>query len=138
VEVVEGDVSLPAWGSMKRRKRGWQKSLDLIVNSAGLTISILICAMQSLPTSIRRSICSFSPKVQSRRADASFDLLRCRHVRRPVTEELRDNYNPATMPNSTPKREIDSLRETIRRVEDAPRVRNSTGRFAARRWTRRQ
>ena len=38
VEVVEGDVSAAGLGVwMKPRRRGWRNSLDLIVNSAGLT-----------------------------------------------------------------------------------------------------
>src|SRR5260370_482346 len=35
-----------------------------------------------------------------------------------VTEELQDNYNPAGDSQFDAEREVDSLRETIRRVED--------------------
>jgi len=54
-----------------------------------------------------------------------------------VTEELQDNYNPASDSQFDAAREIDSLRETIRRVEETRR-RSGTrqGRFAARRCGR--
>jgi len=76
----------------------------------------------------------FSPKVQSRRADASFDLLRCRHVRRPGHEELRDNTIPPTMPNSTPKEKSILCARRFRRVEERAESPELDRRFAAKRW----
>jgi len=118
VEVVEGDVSLPRLGLDAATQERLAKSLDLIVNSAGLT--------------------DFNPDLRdavSSNIDSTIHLLeflrKCDHAGLMhlstcyvagmrdgrVTEGLRDNYNPADSPQFGAEREVDSLRETIRRIE---------------------
>src|SRR6202521_4698078 len=119
VEVVEGDVSLPGLGLDEATQARLAKSLDLIVNSAGLT--------------------DFNPDLRdavSSNVDSAINLLgflrKCNHAGLMhlstcyvvgmcdgrVAEELQDNYNPANDAQFDAEREIDSLRETIRRVEE--------------------
>jgi alcohol-forming fatty acyl-CoA reductase len=119
VEVVEGDVSLPGLGLNEATQARLAKSLDLIVNSAGLT--------------------DFNPDLRdalSSNVDSATNLLdflrKCNHAGLMhlstcyvvgmrdgrVAEELRDNYNPAGDPKFDAEREVESLRETIRHVEE--------------------
>ncbi|HEX4537968.1 MAG TPA: SDR family oxidoreductase [Candidatus Acidoferrum sp.] len=119
VEVVEGDVSEPGLGLDEATQARLAKSLDLIVNSAGLT--------------------DFNPDLRealSSNVDSAVHLLefirRCDHAGLMhlstcyvvgmrdgrVTEELKPNYNPADDPEFDVDREIASLRETIRSVEE--------------------
>src|SRR3984885_11136531 len=119
VEVVEGDVSAPGLGLDEATQARLTKSLDLIVNSAGLT--------------------DFNPDLRdalSSNVDSAVHLLefirRCDHAGLMhlstcyvvgmrdgrVTEELKPNYNPADDPEFDVDREIASLRETIRSVEE--------------------
>jgi long-chain acyl-CoA synthetase len=119
VEVVEGDVSLPGLGFDVATQTRLAKSLDLIVNSAGLT--------------------DFNPDLRdalSSNVDSAINLLdflrKCNHAGLMhlstcyvvgmrdgrVTEELQDNYNPANDAEFDAEREVDSLRETIRNVEE--------------------
>jgi Male sterility protein/haloacid dehalogenase-like hydrolase len=119
VEVVEGDVSEPGLGLDAAAQARLAKSLDLIVNSAGLT--------------------DFNPDLRealSSNVDSAVHLLefirRCDHAGLMhlstcyvvgmrdgrVTEELKPNYNPAGDPEFDVEREIASLRETIRSVEE--------------------
>jgi long-chain acyl-CoA synthetase len=118
VEVVEGDVSLPGLGLDEATQTRLQKSLDLIVNSAGLT--------------------DFNPDLRdaiSSNVDSALHLLeflrRCNHTGLMhlstcyvvgmrdgrVSEELHENYNPANDPRFDAEHEIASLRETIRNIE---------------------
>jgi long-chain acyl-CoA synthetase len=118
VDVVEGDVSLPGLGLDETTRAGLQKSLDLIVNSAGLT--------------------DFNPDLRdaiSSNADSALHLVeflrKCNHAGLMhlstcyvvgmrdgrVSEELHDNYNPANDPRFDAEHEIASLRETIRNIE---------------------
>ena len=118
VEVVEGDVSLPGLGLDAATQARLAQSLDLIVNSAGLT--------------------DFNPDLRdalSSNVDSALHLLdflrKCDHAGLMhlstcyvvgmrdgrVTEELQDNYNPANDPEFDAEREIESLRETIRSIE---------------------
>ncbi len=119
VEVVEGDVSLPGLGLGDALRARLAKSLDLIVNSAGLT--------------------DFNPDLRDAMAsnvDSAIHLLEflrpCDHaglmhlstcyvigVRDGrVAEELQENYNPAHDPEFDAEKEIKSLREMIRRIEE--------------------
>jgi thioester reductase-like protein len=118
VEVVEGDVSLPGLGLNEATQARLAKSLDLIVNSAGLT--------------------DFNPDLRdavSSNVDSALHLLeflrKCDHAGfmhlstcyvvgmrdGRVTEEVHDNYSPANGADFDAEREVESLRETIRRVE---------------------
>src|SRR5450432_1954712 len=118
VEVVEGDVSAAGLGLDEATQARLTKSLDLIVNSAGLT--------------------DFNPDLRdalSSNVDSAVHLLefirRCEHAGLMhlstcyvvgmrdgrVTEELKANYNPSGDREFDVDREIASLRETIRSVE---------------------
>jgi alcohol-forming fatty acyl-CoA reductase len=119
IEVVEGDVGLPGLGLNDATQARLAKSLDLIVNSAGLT--------------------DFNPDLRealSSNVDSALNLVeflcRCSHAGLMhlstcyvtgmrdgrVTEELLENYNPAGDPGFHPEKEIASLREKISRVEE--------------------
>jgi alcohol-forming fatty acyl-CoA reductase len=118
VEVVEGDVSLPGLGLDAAVQELLARSVDLIVNSAGLT--------------------DFNPDLRdalSSNVDSALHLLdflrRCEHAGLMhlstcyvvgmrdgrVTEELQDNYNPARDAAFDAEREVAALRETIERIE---------------------
>jgi long-chain acyl-CoA synthetase len=117
--VVEGDVSEPGLGLDAATQSRLAKTLDLIVNSAGLT--------------------DFNPDLRealSSNVDSAVHLLefirRCDHAGLMhlstcyvvgmrdgrVTEELKPNYNPSGDPEFDVEREIASLRETILSVEE--------------------
>ena len=119
LEVVEGDVSRPGLGLDNVTQNRLSKSVDLIVNSAGLT--------------------DFNPDLREALAsnvDAAHYLLeflrKCEHAALMhlstcyvvgmrdgrVLEDHQPNYNPAHDPNFEAEREIESLRETIRRIEE--------------------
>jgi len=119
VEVVEGDVSLPGLGLDPATQERLSRSLDLVVNSAGLT--------------------DFNPDLRdalSSNVDSAVNLLdflrKCDHAGLMhlstcyvvgmrdgcVTEELHDNYNPANDPAFDADREIESIRDTIRRIQE--------------------
>jgi hypothetical protein len=134
VEVVEGDVSQPGLGLDAAVQERLARSLDLIVNSAGLT--------------------DFNPDLRdalSSNVDSALNLLDfVRHCAKAglmhlstcyvvgmrdgrVTEELQDNYNPAGDPAFDAEREIASLRETIERIEarsESPELSNALRRQA--------
>src|SRR5215472_1865991 len=118
VEVVEGDVSLPGLGLDEATQAGLQKSLDVVVNSAGLT--------------------DFNPDLRdalSSNVDSTLHLMefvrKCKRVGLMhlstcyvvgmrdgrVGEQLENNYNPARDPHFDAEHEIASLRERIRRIE---------------------
>jgi alcohol-forming fatty acyl-CoA reductase len=119
VEVVEGDVSLPGLGLDEATQAHLSKSLDLVVNSAGLT--------------------DFNPDLRdalSSNVDSAINLLdflrKCHHAGLMhlstcyvvgmrdgrFTEALQENYNPAGDSKFDAEREVESLRETIRHVQD--------------------
>jgi long-chain acyl-CoA synthetase len=118
VEVAEGDVSQPGLGLDEATQARLAKSLDLIVNSAGLT--------------------DFNPDLREALAsnvDSAVHLLeflrKCSHAGLMhlstcyvvgmrdgrVGETLQDNYTPAQDSNFDAQREVDSLREMIGRIE---------------------
>jgi long-chain acyl-CoA synthetase len=118
LEIVEGDLSLPGLGLDEATQAQLAKSLDLVVNSAGLT--------------------DFNPDLRealSSNVDSALYLLeflrKCNHAGLMhlstcyvtgmrdgrVAEELPDNYNPANDPQFDAERQIQSLREMIRRIE---------------------
>src|SRR5208282_2105028 len=119
VEVVEGDVSQPGLGLEPETQTRLKGSLDVIANSAGLT--------------------DFNPDLRDALAsnvDSAHNLLeflrQCDHAALMhlstcyvvgmrdgrVVEELRVNYNPANHPDFDAEREIASLREMVKRVEE--------------------
>jgi thioester reductase-like protein len=119
VEVVEGDVGLPGLGLDPATQADLAKSLDLIVNSAGLT---------DFNPDLRDAL---SSNVDSTLHLAEF-LRKCDHAglmhlstcyvvgmrNGRVTEELEYNYNPSGDPAFDAEKEIASLRETVRHVEE--------------------
>jgi long-chain acyl-CoA synthetase len=118
VEVVAGDVSQRGLGLDEATQTRLAKSLDVIVNSAGLT---------DFNPDLREALAS---NVDS--AVHLLDFLRkCNHAGLMhlstcyvvgmrdgrVGEELQHNYNPARDPNFDAEREVDALREMIGRIE---------------------
>jgi thioester reductase-like protein len=119
VDVVEGDVSQPGLGMDPETQARLQKSLDLVVNSAGLT--------------------DFNPDLRDALAsnvDSALNLIdflrKCDHAGLMhlstcyvvgmrdgrVDEDLEDNYNPRHDKDFIAADEIESLREMIRNVEE--------------------
>lgn len=119
LEVVEGDVSQAGLGLDDATRARLGKTLDLVVNSAGLT--------------------DFNPDLREALAsnvDSAVHLLEflrgCDHAGLihlstcfvvgmrdgRVTEELQSNYNPARDAAFDAEKEIASLRELVRRVEE--------------------
>jgi long-chain acyl-CoA synthetase len=119
IDVVEGDVSQPGLGLQDSDRQRLLRSLDLVVNSAGLTdfnpdlrdaVSSNVESAEHLLNFIRASDHS-----------ALMHLSTCYVVGMRdgrVVEELHDNYTPANVKNFDTDREIESLRETIRRIEE--------------------
>ncbi len=118
IEVVEGDVSQTGLGLDEATQARLAKSVDLIVNSAGLT---------DFNPDLREALAS---NVDS--AVHLLDFLRkCNHAGLMhlstcyvvgmrdgrVGEGLQDNYTPAQDSNFDAQREVDSLREMIGRIE---------------------
>lgn len=118
VEVVEGDVSQPGLGLEEATQAKLAKSLDLIVNSAGLTdfnpdlrdaLSSNVDSAMYLLDFLRR--CERAGLMHL----STCYVVGMRDGR--VTEELQENYNPAGDTEFDPEREIASLRETVQNVE---------------------
>jgi len=119
VEVVEGDVSVPGLGLDAGTQARLARSLDLIVNSAGLTdfnpdlrdaISSNIESTMNLVDFLRK--CDHAALMHL----STCYVVGMRDGR--VTEELRVNYNPANHPDFDSEKEIASLREMVRRIEE--------------------
>jgi hypothetical protein len=119
IDVVEGDVSVSGLGLEASVGTRLQQSLDLVVNSAGLTdfnpdlrdaISSNVESAEHLLNFIRSSDHA-----------ALMHLSTCYVVGMRdgrVTENLHDNYSPANVRNFDAEREIASLRETMQHIED--------------------
>ncbi len=119
VEVVEGDVSLPGLGLDEQTQGRLVRSVDLIANSAGLTDfnPDLRDALASNVDSILHLL-EFLRKCDHA---ALMHLSTCYVVGMRdgrVTEELRRNYNPANHSEFDAAKEIGSLREMVRRIEE--------------------
>jgi long-chain acyl-CoA synthetase len=119
VEVVEGDVSVPGLGMDEHTQARLARTLDLIVSSAGLTDF-----NPDLREAISSNIDSTIHLVEyQKRCDhaALMHLSTCYVVGMRdgrVTEELQPNYNPANHQEFDSEKEIASLREMVRRVEE--------------------
>jgi long-chain acyl-CoA synthetase len=134
VEVVEGDVSLPGLGLDEVTRQGLQKTLDLVVNSAGLTdfnpdlrdalssnVDSALHLLDFLRGCDRAGLMHLSTCYVAGMRDGR------------VLEELKDNYNPAGDPAFDAEREIESLRDTVRRIEarsESPEVGKALRRVA--------
>ncbi len=127
VEVVEGDVSLPGLGLDEDTQARLARTLDLIVSSAGLTDF-----NPDLRDAIASNIDSTIYLVDyQRKCDhaALMHLSTCYVVGMRdgrVTEELQTNYNPANHPDFDSEKEIASLREMVRRIEERSESRELT------------
>jgi alcohol-forming fatty acyl-CoA reductase len=119
VEVVEGDVSLSGLGLDTDTQARLARTLDLIVSSAGLTDF-----NPDLRDAISSNIDSTIHLVNFQRAcdhAALMHLSTCYVVGMRdgrVTEELRPNYNPGNHLEFDSEKEIASLREMVRRIEE--------------------
>ncbi|HKI12270.1 MAG TPA: SDR family oxidoreductase [Candidatus Acidoferrum sp.] len=119
VEVVEGDASQPGLGLDAETQARLQQSVDVIANSAGLT---------DFNPDLRDALSSNVDPVNHlleflRHCDHAglIHLSTCYVVGMKdgrVGEELRVNYNPANHPDFDAEREIASLRELVKRVEE--------------------
>src|SRR6266446_4635967 len=119
IDVVEGDVSQPGLGLGEGVRTRLAHSLDLVVNSAGLTdfnpdlrdaVSSNVESAEHLLNFIRASDHA-----------ALMHLSTCYVVGMRdgrVTENLHDNYCAANVRNFDAEREIASLRETMQHIED--------------------
>jgi thioester reductase-like protein len=118
VEVVEGDVSQPGLGLDEATQARLARSLDLIVNSAGLT-DFNPDLRDALSSNVDSAIYLLDFLRRCDRAGlmhlSTCYVVGMRDGR--VTEELQENYNPARDPDFDPEREIASLRETVQNVQ---------------------
>ena len=118
VEVVEGDVSLPGLGLDEDTQARLQKSLDLVVNSAGLT-DFNPDLRDALSSNVDSTLHLLEFLRKCKRAGlmhlSTCYVVGMRDGR--VGEQLKDNYNPARDPRFDAEHEIASLRERIGRIE---------------------
>jgi hypothetical protein len=119
LEVVEGDVSQPGLGLDSATQSRLAKSLDLVVNSAGLT-DFNPDLREALASNVD-AVVHLLKFVRKSEHAGLMHLSTCfvvgmRDGR--VTEELQQNYNPTRDPNFNAQREIESLREIVRRIEE--------------------
>jgi hypothetical protein len=119
IDVVEGDVSLPGLGLDAEIRARLARSLDLVVNSAGLT-DFNPDLREALSSNVESAehLLNF---LRSTDHAALMHLSTCYVVGMRdgrVAEELRENYNPVDIKNFDAEREIASLREMIRRIEE--------------------
>jgi len=118
VEVVEGDVSLPGLGLDEATQARLAKSLDLIVNSAGLT-DFNPDLREALASNVDSAVHLLAFLRKCNQAGlmhlSTCYVVGMRDGR--VAEGLQDNYNPAQDANFDAEREVDSLREMIGRIE---------------------
>src|SRR6202166_96796 len=117
-EVVEGDVSQPGLRLGAATQARLAKSLDLIVNSAGLT-DFNPDLREALASNVDSAVHLLDFLRKCDRAGlmhlSTCYVVGMRDGR--VGEERPDNYNPAQDANFDAEREIDSLREMITRIE---------------------
>jgi thioester reductase-like protein len=118
VEVVEGDVSLPGLGLDEVTQARLEKSLDVVVNSAGLT-DFNPDLRDALSSNVDSTLHLMEFLRKCRRAGL-MHLSTCYVVGMRdghVSEQLEDNYNPKGDPRFDAENEIASLRERIQRIE---------------------
>src|SRR5262249_51411477 len=119
VEVVEGDVSAPGLGLDAPTRERLAKSLDVVVNSAGLT-DFNPDLRDALASNVDSTLHLVDFLRSSDRA-ALMHLSTCYVVGKRdgrVQEELSENYNPAGDARFDSEREIESLRAMICSVEE--------------------
>jgi thioester reductase-like protein len=119
VEVVEGDVSQPGLGMNELVQARLARSLDLVVNSAGLTdfnpdlreaLASNVDSAVHLLDFLRKCDCAGLMHLSTCYVAGMRDGR--------VSEELRDNYNPYGDAAFDAEGEIESLQEMIGRIEE--------------------
>jgi alcohol-forming fatty acyl-CoA reductase len=119
IEVVEGDVSQAGLGLDETTRARLAKTLDLVVNSAGLT-DFNPDLRDALASNVD-SVLHLMEFVQQCDHAGLMHLSTCYVVGmrdRRVPESLQGNYNPGDDPAFHAEQEIESLRLMIRRVEE--------------------
>jgi alcohol-forming fatty acyl-CoA reductase len=119
VEVVEGDVSVPGLGLDAQTQARLARSLDVVANSAGLT-DFNPDLREAIASNIESTMYLLEFLRKCERA-ALMHLSTCYVVGMRdgrVTEELRANYNPTANKDFDAEKEIASLREMVRRIEE--------------------
>lgn len=119
LEVVAGDVSLPGLGLDDKTGQRLARTIDLVVNSSGLT---------DFNPDLREALCSnvepAAHLIEFLRASDHAALLHlstcyvvgARDGR--VAEDLKPNYTPADAEDFNVDRELRSLQELVRKVEE--------------------
>src|SRR5271170_1627884 len=119
IEVVEGDVSQAGLGLSAESQTRLARTLDVIVSSAGLT-DFNPDLREAISSNIDSTIHLVEYQRRCERA-ALMHLSTCYVVGMRdgrVAEELQANYNPGNHPDFDSEKEIASLREMVRRVEE--------------------
>jgi thioester reductase-like protein len=119
VEIIEGDVSQPGLGLDDATRARLAQSLDLIVNSAGLT-DFNPDLRDAMASNVDSAIHLLEFLRQCDQAGlmhlSTCYVIGARDGR--VAEELHSNYNPAHDPEFDAEKEIQSLREMMQRIEE--------------------
>jgi thioester reductase-like protein len=119
LEIVEGDVSQPGLGLDSATQKRLAESLDLVVNSAGLT-DFNPDLREALASNVDGALHLLEFLRKSDHAGlmhlSTCFVVGMRDGR--VSEEFQENYNPARDANFNAQREIESLREMVRRIEE--------------------
>ncbi len=118
VEVVEGDVSQPGFGLPPDVRQRLEKTLDLVVNSSGLTDF-----NPDLREALASNVVPVLHLIEFLKASDHAGLLHlstcyvvgARDGR--VTEEAQANYTPLGVPDFDAERELKSLQEVVVRAE---------------------
>jgi thioester reductase-like protein len=131
VEVVEGDVTKPGLGLALEAADRLRKTLDLVVNSSGLT-DFNPDLRDALTTNVDAAVHVLDFVRQSERAGL-LHLSTCyvageRDGR--VTEKLRPNYTPAGVADWNAEEEWQSLKGLIRQAEQRAESREMTAELA--------
>ena len=118
VEVVAGDASKPGLGLAPEARQRLAKSLDVIVNSAGLT-DFNPDLRDALAMNVRSTRYLLEFLRQSERA-ALLHLSTCYAVGRRdgrIVEEFTPNYTPARVPGFRARQECEALEKLTREIE---------------------
>lgn len=119
IEVVEGDVTQPNLGASAAVQQRLKQSLDLIVNSSGLT-DFNPDLRDALTSNVHATVHVLNFLHACRHA-ALLHLSTCYVVGRRdgrVLEELTKNYTPAGISNFDAAEEVRSLEDLIREAEE--------------------
>jgi long-chain acyl-CoA synthetase len=119
IEVLEGDVGQPGLGLAPETRARLARTLDLVVNSSGLTdfnpdvrdaLASNVAAVMHLLDFIRQ--CDHAGLIHL----STCYVVGARDGR--VNEELRANYTPLHLPDFDAERELQSLNDMVRKAEE--------------------